>query len=58
MSDLITQIAVIETQMKNIAKQVDDGFLNNSKEHREIMQDVNTNWLDPRFKIVPNRGRG
>ena len=37
MSDLATQIAVIETQMKNIAKQVDDGFSNNSKEHKEIV---------------------
>ena len=37
MSDLATQIAVLETQMKNIAKQVDEGFSNNSKEHREIM---------------------
>jgi predicted lipoprotein len=37
MSDLITQIAVLETQMKQIAKQVDEGFSNNSKEHKEIV---------------------
>jgi hypothetical protein len=33
MSDLSTQIAVLETQMKQIAKQVDEGFSNNSREH-------------------------
>lgn len=37
MSDLTTQIAVLETQMKTIAKQVDDGFSNNSKEHKDII---------------------
>jgi hypothetical protein len=38
MSDLVTQIAVLETQMKQIAKQVDEGFSNNSKEHKEIVE--------------------
>lgn len=38
MSDLATQIAVLETQMKQIAKQVDDGFKANSEEHKEIMK--------------------
>ena len=37
MSDLTTQIAVLETQMKQIAKQVDEGFSNNSKEHKELV---------------------
>jgi len=37
MPELSTQIAVLETEMKNIAKQVDEGFSTNSKEHREIM---------------------
>jgi hypothetical protein len=37
MSDLSTQIAVLETEMKNIAKQVDEGFSTNTKEHKEIM---------------------
>jgi hypothetical protein len=43
MSELATQIAVLETQMKNIAKQVDSGFVevqkqleNNSREHKEM----------------------
>jgi len=38
MSDLTTQIAVLETQMKQIAKQVDEGFSNNSKEHKDIIE--------------------
>ncbi len=38
MSDLATQIAVLENQMKNIAKQVDEGFSNNTQEHREIVR--------------------
>lgn len=38
MSDLSTQIAVLETQMKNIAKQVDEGFSGNSKQHEEMIQ--------------------
>ena len=37
MSDLATQIAVLENQMKNIAKQVDEGFSNNTMEHKEIV---------------------
>jgi predicted lipoprotein len=37
MSDLSTQIAVLETQMKQIAKQVDEGFSNNSREHKELL---------------------
>ena len=37
MSDLSTQIAVLETEMKNIAKKVDDGFQINSQEHKEMM---------------------
>lgn len=44
MSDLSTQIAVLETQMKQIAKQVDEGFSNishqfdvNSNEHKEMV---------------------
>jgi hypothetical protein len=38
MSDnLKTEIEVLKEQMKNIAKQVDEGFLNNSKEHKEIV---------------------
>ena len=43
MSDLTTQIAVLETQMKNIAKQVDDGFTKlehalelNNEQHEEM----------------------
>ena len=36
MSDLTIQIAVLETQMKQIAKQVDEGFKQNSEEHKEI----------------------
>jgi fructose-1,6-bisphosphatase len=30
-------IAVLETKMEQITEQVKDGFSNNSKEHREIM---------------------
>jgi uncharacterized membrane protein YoaK (UPF0700 family) len=37
MSDLITQIAVLENEMKNIAKKVDEGFSANSKEHQDIV---------------------
>lgn len=38
MSDkLATQIAVLETEMKNIAKKVDEGFENNSNQHKDIM---------------------
>lgn len=37
MSDLTTQIAVIENKMNNIAKQVDEGFSANSQEHKEIL---------------------
>lgn len=38
MSDITTQIAVLETQMKNIAKQVDDGFRLNTVEHKETIK--------------------
>ena len=38
MSDLSTQIAVLETQMKNIAKQVDEGFRLNTIEHKETIK--------------------
>lgn len=38
MSELATQIAVLETQMKNIANKVDEGFKANSEEHKEMMQ--------------------
>lgn len=37
MSDLTTQIAVLETQMKNVIEKVDEGFSNNSKEHKELL---------------------
>jgi phosphosulfolactate synthase (CoM biosynthesis protein A) len=37
MSDLPTQMAILETQMKQISKQVDEGFKANSEEHREII---------------------
>lgn len=37
MSELSTQIAVLENEMKNIAKKVDEGFSSNSKEHKEIV---------------------
>lgn len=37
MSDLSIQIAVLETKMNQIAKQVDEGFSVNSKEHKEIV---------------------
>jgi hypothetical protein len=38
MSDLSTQIAVLETQMKNISEKVDEGFKQNSVEHKEVVQ--------------------
>lgn len=37
MSDLTTQIAVLETQMKNVIEKVDEGFSQNSKEHKELL---------------------
>ena len=37
MSDLTKQIAVLETQMTQIAKQVDEGFRINSDEHKELL---------------------
>lgn len=41
MSDLSTQIAVLETQMKQVIKQVDDGFTKNSEQHQEMMNAFN-----------------
>jgi len=41
MSDLSTQIAVLETQMKNISEKVDDGFKQNSVEHKEVVKMFN-----------------
>ena len=38
MSDLSTQIAVLETQMKNISEKVDEGFKQNSIEHKEVVK--------------------
>lgn len=38
MSDLISQIAVLETKMEQITEQVKEGFSNNSKEHKEIVE--------------------
>jgi hypothetical protein len=38
MSDLSTQIAVLETQMKNISEKVDEGFKQNSVEHKEVVK--------------------
>ncbi len=38
MSDLSTQIAVLETQMKNISEKVDEGFKQNSLEHKEVVR--------------------
>ena len=38
MSDLSTQIAVLETQMKNISEKVEGGFKQNSVEHKEVVQ--------------------
>lgn len=37
MLDLNSQIAVLETQMKQVLKQVDEGFSQNSKEHKELL---------------------
>lgn len=37
MLDLNSQIAVLETQMKQVLKQVDEGFSQNSKEHQELL---------------------
>jgi glycerate kinase len=36
MSDLTSQIAVLETQMKQVIKQVEEGFSNNSKQHEDM----------------------
>jgi len=41
MSDLSTQIAVLETQMKNISEKVDEGFKQNSVEHKEVVKMFN-----------------
>jgi len=38
MSDLQTQMAILETKMQQISKQVDEGFKANSEEHKEIME--------------------
>jgi hypothetical protein len=38
MSELKTQIAVLETKMEQITEQVKEGFSNNSKEHKEIIE--------------------
>jgi hypothetical protein len=38
MSDLSTKIAVIEEQMKNISEKVDEGFKQNSIEHKEVVR--------------------
>ena len=38
MSDLSTQIAVLETQMKNISEKVDEGFKQNTLEHKEVVR--------------------
>lgn len=36
MSDLTSQIAVLETQMKQVIKQVEEGFSNNSRQHEDM----------------------
>lgn len=42
MSDnLKTEIEVLKTEMKNIAKQVDEGFKQNSIEHKEVVRMFN-----------------
>ena len=39
MSDnLKTEIEVLKTEMKNIAKKVDEGFKLNSEEHKELVK--------------------
>jgi len=38
MSDITTQIAVLETKMEQIANKVDEGFRANTEEHKEIMK--------------------
>jgi len=38
MSEINTEIALLKQEMKQIAKQVDEGFSTNSKEHRELVQ--------------------
>ena len=41
MSDLTSQIAVLETQMKQVIKQVEEGFSDNSKQHEDIIKSNN-----------------
>lgn len=37
MEKINLEIAVIKTEMKNITKQIDEGFSNNAIQHKELM---------------------